>query len=96
MLELFALVFAALAVGAVLLVGCLALLPLYVLFRILGFAARVTLGAMALALGAIILLPLVILIGLVLLVKVLVFGIPLLLVGLMAWWLFGFLRPATA
>lgn len=96
MIELFGLFVAALVLGVVFLVAGLVLLPFYVLFRLLGFAAKMTLGAVAVVLGGIILLPLVVLVGLVLLAKVLVVGIPLLLIGLMVWWLVGFLSPAAA
>jgi len=96
MIELFGLFVGALFLGVVFVVGGLVLLPFYILFRVLGFAAKMTFGALALVLGGIILLPLAIVVGLLLLAKVLVIGIPLLLVGLMLWWLVGFLSPAAA
>lgn len=95
MFELFTLFVAALALGVFLFVGWLVLLPFYLLFKLFGFAARMTLGAVAVVMGGIILLPLALVVGLVLLVKVLIIGIPLLLFGLLAWWLIAFLRPAA-
>lgn len=93
---LLGLVVAGVVIGTICLVGLVLLLPFYVLFRLLGFALKVTFGGLFFVLGALILLPVAIFVGAVLLLKLLIIGIPLLLAGLLIYGFVWLLKPAPA
>jgi hypothetical protein len=75
----------------------LLLLPFYLLFRLFGFALKLTLSGVFLVLASLLVLPIALLVGAILVVKIVLIGLPLLIVGLIVWGLVALTRsPAPA
>ena len=96
MLELIGLILFAAAIGAVVLVLWLLLLPFYLLFRLFGFALKLTLSGALLVLFSLLVLPIALLVGAILVVKILLIALPLLVLGLLIWGVLALFRPAPA
>ncbi len=96
MLELIGLILCAAAIGAVVLGLWLLLLPFYLLFRLFGFAIKLTLSGAFLVLVSLLVLPLALLVGAVLVVKIVLIALPLLIFGLLLWGVLALVRPAPA
>jgi hypothetical protein len=97
MFELMGLILGAAAIGAVVLAIWLLLLPFYLLFRLFGFALKLTLSGVFLVLASLLVLPIALLVGAILVVKIVLIGLPLLIVGLIVWGLVALTRsPAPA
>ena len=96
MLELMGLILCAAALGAVVFALWLLLLPFYLLFRLFGFALKLTLSGVLLVLASLLVLPIAILVGAILVVKILLVALPLLVLGLLIWGLVSLVRPAPA
>ena len=92
MFELIGLILCAAAIGAVVFVIWLLLLPFYLLFRLFGFALKLTLSGVFLVLGALLVLPVALLVGAILVVKIVLIALPLLVVGLIIWGLVALVR----
>ena len=96
MLELIGLILCAAAIGAVVFAIWLLLLPFYLLFRLFGFAIKLTLSGALLVLVSLLVLPLALLVGAILVVKIVLIALPLLIIGLLAWGVLALFRPAPA
>ena len=81
---------------ALLLVGGLLLLPIYVALKLLGFGLRIAFHVLGFVLGVFLILPLALFVGTVLILKLLVLTLPLLVLGLVIWAVRAMARPATA
>jgi hypothetical protein len=97
MFELFGLILCAAAIGAVVFAIWLLLLPFYLLFRLFGFALKLTLGGVFVLLASLLVLPVALLVGAILVVKIVLIALPLLIIGLLVWGLVALVRsPAPA
>ena len=96
MLELIGLILCAAAIGAVVLGLWLLLLPFYLLFRLFGFALKLTLSGALLVLVSLLVLPIAVLVGAILFVKIVLIALPLLVCGLIIWGLLALVRPVPA
>ena len=96
MLELIGLILCAAAIGAVVLGLWLLLLPFYLLFRLFGFAIKLTLSGALLVLVSLLVLPLALLVGAILVAKIVLVALPLLIIGLLVWGVLALVRPAPA
>lgn len=84
MIELLALIVAA-AFGTLFVLGALVILPIWLLFKVVGFGLKLTFGLLGLVLGGLVLLPLALVVGGVIVLKLLLLGLPLLLLVLLIW-----------
>ena len=96
MLELIGLILCAAAIGAIVLGLWLLLLPFYLLFRLFGFALKLTLSGALLVLVSLLVLPIAVLVGAILFVKIVLIALPLLVCGLIIWGLLALVRPVPA
>ncbi len=96
MFELIGLILCAAAIGAVVLGLWLLLLPFYLLFRLFGFALKLTLSGALLVLVSLLVLPIAVLVGAILFVKIVLIALPLLVCGLIIWGVLALARPVPA
>jgi hypothetical protein len=94
MLELIGLILCAAAIGAVVLGLWLLLLPFYLLFRLFGFAIKLTLSGAFLVLVSLLVLPIALLVGAILIVKIVLIALPLLIFALLVWGVLALVRPS--
>lgn len=95
MIELLALI-VAVTLGTLFVLGALVILPIWLLFKIVGFGLRITFGVLGLLVGGLVVLPVALLVGGLLLIKLLVLGLPLLLFGLLVWAIVAMTRRRDA